>query len=247
MRKMSFAIIAGALAMTLGVFAPSDATAQDTFFVAPNGNIGIRTSTPGAPVHLFGSETSDVFYSSGPTPSSGPAFNFGYGGLSFGRGSGFLNVRPDTLATAPNPSLRFLTINQERMIITNLGSIGIGTSSPSSRLHVNGGDIRVSGGSFIDDGTTLNAPDYVFEPGYDLMSLDELQAFIAREKHLPNVPSASQVREQGLNLSQFQMRLLEKIEELALYTLALHEENSDLKARLATLESAPRPAQFPQP
>jgi hypothetical protein len=354
MRKMSSAIMAGALTMTLAVLAPSDATAQETFFVAPNGNVGIRTSTPNAAVHLFSSATSDVAFAAGPDAVAGPAFNIGYGGFSFGRGAGFLNVRPDASATAPNPSLRFSTVNQERMIITNLGnvgigtasptqkfhvfenldansyilvenpnlgisaagllrakadtavvslaahgsgrtlsrfgevlggwtemlqftgnglilgttfdkplilgtnstkrvhitgagSIGIGTSVPSSLLHVSGGDVRVTGGSFIDDGVTLNTPDYVFEPGYDLMPLDELEAFIAREKRLPNVPSAREVKEQGLNLSQFQMRLLEKIEELALYTLALHEENTDLKARLAALENVLTPAPLLEP
>ena len=99
------------------------------------------------------------------------------------------------------------------------GNVGIGTNSPSDRLHVSGGNIRVTGGAFIDDGTTLNVPDYVFEAGYALMPLEELRAYIAEEKHLPNVPSIDDVNAMGLNLSDFQMRLLEKVEELTLYTL----------------------------
>jgi hypothetical protein len=125
------------------------------------------------------------------------------------------------------------------------GSVGIGTQAPSSKLHVNGGDIRVSGGSFIDDGVTLNVPDYVFEPDYRLMPLDELRDFVVREKHLPNVPTAETVKKEGLNLSQVQMRLLEKLEELTLYTLkqdeqvkVLQSENAMLLARLEALEQA---------
>jgi hypothetical protein len=211
--------------------------------VASDGKIGFGTATPGAQVHLYKSATSDAIVGMGTDPVSGPAFNVGYGGTSFGRGSGFLNVRPDASATAPNPSIRLMTVNVERMIVTNAGNVGIGTSAPSSKLHVNGGDIRVSGGAFIDDGVTLNAPDYVFEPSYSLMPLAELREFISREKHLPNVPSAAEIRNGGLNLSQFQMRLLEKIEELALYTLeqeedlrSLREENRELEARLEALE-----------
>ncbi len=292
-----------------------------SLYVNSSGNIGLGTSTPGAKLHLYGTATSDVVASAGPDPTNGPAFNLGYGGNTFGRGAGFLHARPDASATAPNPSLRFLTANVERMIITNTGNVGIGTtapgaaldvrvsassaatarlynasatgypgieyadensaitlffgldnasnttrfnsinnhpiviltnsterarvtsagdvgigtSSPSSKLHVNGGDIRVSGGSFIDDNVTLLAPDYVFEPDYELMPLDELAAFVRAERHLPNVPKAAEIKASGLNLSQFQMRLLEKIEELTLYTLAQEERLATQQATIAEL------------
>ena len=107
-----------------------------SLYVRSNGNVGIGTATPGALLHIHGTATSDAFASMGPNPASGPALNFGYGGGSFGRGAGFFNVRPDASATAPNPSLRFLTANVERMILTNTGKVGIGTSSPTEKLHV---------------------------------------------------------------------------------------------------------------
>jgi len=79
-------------------------------------------------------------------------------------------------------------------------------------------------------------PDYVFEPGYNLLPLDDLAAFVQREKHLPNIPNAAEIKASGLDLSQFQMRLLEKVEELTLYTLELNGENEDLRERLGALE-----------
>lgn len=134
-----------------------------------------------------------------------------------------------------NHPIVILTESTERARVTSAGDVGIGTSSPISKLHVNGGDIRVSGGSFIDDNVTLFAPDYVFEPDYKLMPLDELAAFVHAEKHLPNVPKAAEIRASGLNLSQFQMRLLEKIEELTLYALAQEEQLATQQATIAEL------------
>lgn len=139
-------------------------------------------------------------YMMGIDPEDGHKFKFGYGASSFSEYEG-------------------ITITHG-----NSCQMGVGTADPQSRLHVNGGDIRVSGGSFIDDGATLNVPDYVFEDGYLLMNLDELAAYIEKEKHLPNMPSRDEVKADGLNMSEFQMRLLEKIEELTLHIIKQQQE-----------------------
>jgi hypothetical protein len=202
-----------------------------------NGRIGIGTVNPTGQLHIGGTATQDVFAGMGPDLAAGPALNFGYAGSSFGRGAGFFNVRPDALATGVNPSLRYATANITRMIITNAGRVGIGTLAPTSSLHVSGGNIRVTGGSFIDDGTTLDVPDYVFEKQYKLMPLAELKAYIETAKHLPGVKSAKEVAKDGLNISQSQMALLEKVEELTLYTLQQDEQLATQNQRIAKLES----------
>jgi polyhydroxyalkanoate synthesis regulator phasin len=88
--------------------------------------------------------TNDIFAGMGPDVINGPGFNYGYAGGSFGVGAGFFNVRPAAGATGVNPSLRFMTVNLERMIVTNAGNIGIGTSAPSQKLDV-AGTVNVAG------------------------------------------------------------------------------------------------------
>lgn len=61
-----------------------------------------------------------------------------------------------------------------------------------------------------------NFPDYVFNEEYDLMALQDLEMYIQKNKHLPEVPSAVEVDEKGINLGQMDEILLKKIEELTL-------------------------------
>jgi hypothetical protein len=145
----------------------------DTVIHEYNGKIGIGTATPdkslqivsteaaNATLHIGGTgdESKDIFSGMGVNVDAGPAFNYGYSGSSFGRSSGFFNVRPDANAVAPNPSLRFMTANSQRMIITNLGYVGIGTSNPTQQLEV-AGNLKVSGtgnGIVFPDGSALTS------------------------------------------------------------------------------------------
>ncbi|MBM4255390.1 MAG: hypothetical protein FJ147_05775 [Deltaproteobacteria bacterium] len=214
--------------------------------------MGFGTNSPQGNLHIAGPATADLFSGIGPDLVNGPAFNFGYSGSSFGQSSGFFNVRPDALAVAPNPSLRFATANVQAMIIDNVGNVGIGLTGtnpiPAERLEVNG-NIRASG-SFIAGATTLAVPDYVFAPDYKLMPLPQLAAYVAKEQHLPEIPPAREIKANGVNLSEMQMLLLKKVEELTLYTLEKERINTRqeqtirkqqqtiqaLTARLAALE-----------
>lgn len=193
------------------------------------GKVGIGTASPQVTlqVHKPGTTASDSSYA---------RFSTGDSGESSGMDIGYTHDEKGVVLVRSNKPLAFYTNNTERMHIQADGDVGIGTTTPAEKLEVSGGNIRVSGGSFIDDGTTLNVPDYVFEPDYDLMSLDELSTYVSQEKHLPNVPSQKEIKTSGLNMSQFQMQLLEKVEELTLYTLAQQEQIRALQKEIKVMK-----------
>ena len=75
-------------------------------------------------------------------------------------------------------------------------------------------------------------PDYVFEEEYDLLTIDELEAEILSKGHLPGIPSASEIEENGIQLGDMQIRMMEKIEELTLYTIKQQKEIDALKEKI---------------
>jgi hypothetical protein len=83
----------------------------------------------------------------------------------------------------------------------------------------------------------LNWADYVFDPNYQLMSLDSLQTYIEENNHLPNVPSTEEVSQQGVNVAKTDAILLEKIEELTLYILQQQEMLKTLEEEIEALKS----------
>ena len=77
--------------------------------------------------------------------------------------------------------------------------------------------------------STTDWADYVFASDYKLKPLSEVEAFLKKYKHLPNVPSADEVVSTGIDVAKMDAKLLEKIEELTLYII-------DFNKRVETLE-----------
>ena len=124
----------------------------------------------------------------------------------------------------------------EGLAINNPGNVG------AEFIFSQTGDLTAQGNviadSFIAGGTTLNVPDYVFENDYDLMPIAELAEYILNEKHLPEIAPAAEINKNGVNLSEFQMQLLKKVEELTLYTLQQDQQIRELTNDLQTLRKA---------
>ena len=77
--------------------------------------------------------------------------------------------------------------------------------------------------------TLAGWPDYVFEESYNLMSLSETEHYIHANGHLPNVPSASEVEEEGMSVGEMNRLLLQKVEELTLYVIELQKQIDEIK------------------
>lgn len=73
------------------------------------------------------------------------------------------------------------------------------------------------------------AADYVFDEGYDLKSLNEIERYVKSNKHLPDIPSASDMAKDGVSLSEMSNLLLQKIEELTLHVIEMNKEINSLK------------------
>lgn len=80
-------------------------------------------------------------------------------------------------------------------------------------------------------------PDYVFKDDYQLSSLEEVAAHIESRHHLPGIPSAAEVKENGQHLGEMQIRMMEKIEELTLYLIDLNQELKSVKTELSELKT----------
>jgi hypothetical protein len=124
------------------------------------------------------------------------------------------------------------TIGQVQDLLINPagGNVGIGTTSPDTKLTVKGiihtEEVRVD--------MTVPGPDYVFEPTYNLLPLSEVETYIKANKHLPEVPSAKQMEEEGLNLKEMNLLLLKKVEELTLHLIEQEKENALLKRQVGS-------------
>jgi hypothetical protein len=110
----------------------------------------------------------------------------------------------------------------------NNGNVGIGVATYNSdaKLCVDG---TIKSKEVIvtqNANDWLDWPDYVFEEGYELMTLKEVEKYVRENKHLPGIESQDEVNKNGINLGEISTILLKKIEELTLYSI---EQNNRIK------------------
>jgi hypothetical protein len=200
--------------------------------ISSEGKIGIGTTLPTSRLTIngdirWGNEI-DYIYSS--IDNLGTYFEF----KGTNQGLNTLRLQSSKSGDAINYS-QFLIDPNHGFIFRSLGSgnsnVGIGIDQPSEKLSVNGNirakEIKVE---------INNWPDYVFEDKYTLRSLDDVAAFIKENKHLPEVPSASTVKEEGISLGEMNTVLLKKVEELTLYLLKQDSQMKEMASQILQLQ-----------
>lgn len=137
------------------------------------------------------------------------------------RGSGYFGG-PLTIKTANTRGVQMITFHDETVAYS------------VTRRNTEEDVFRVIGDGHVwctelDVSPEDDFPDYVFTKEYRLMSLDNLENYISKNKHLPNIPTAADVEKNGLSVGKMLVKQLEKIEELTLYIIELKKELDALK------------------
>ncbi len=186
--------------------------------------VGIGTQTPAKHVHVLSNDDPTILLQSNGTDANSGKVSMRQSNFT-GMDMYYDGGAADALIFE---SFTTGTSNGRKMTMDLNGNIGIGITeniAAGHKLSVNGKiactEVRVQ--------PQNQWPDYVFAEEYNLMPLSELKTSIADNKHLPGIPSANQIETYGLHLGDMQVRMMEKIEELTLYILQLHEEIEKLK------------------
>jgi hypothetical protein len=223
-----------------------NSTDSPVFSIRPNGhasfnnsgNLGIGTRNPVDILHLHHAQFPALRLTDGSNRA---------GQLALASANGFFSpistpgdvvlrsLQDDVVLYSVRGSLRFATEaagsgTNEKMTILSNGNVGVGTTNPLHKLAVNG-TIRAK--EIIVD---TDWSDFVFEDDYELRSLEEIESYIKANGHLPEVPSEKEVKEHGVNLGEMQAKLLQKIEELTLYTIQQQKQIDELQQRLLNFE-----------
>ncbi|MFE7088391.1 hypothetical protein ACFU8T_13365 [Sphingobacterium spiritivorum] len=186
----------------------------------PDGNIGIGITTVEnnegweKALQVHGTDHAKLLVTTNAVRTGMWSHNSGYYGAAAG----------GMVGTHTNHPFSIITNGVSKVTILSNGYTGIGTTTPTERLSVNGNirarEIKVE---------TNNWPDYVFEEDYKLKSLTEVEIFIKANKHLPDVPSAKEIEEEGLSVGEMNKLMMKKIEELTLHLIEKDKEIRDLK------------------
>ncbi|MBQ4804514.1 hypothetical protein J8L88_16760 [Aquimarina sp. MMG015] len=225
----------------------ADGTYGISLKINENGNIGVGISNPNQKLEIFNpnpfnsnmeAESQDHISLSSNDPGNGNYF----GGITWKTGD---RRRASIVATREHSDsdyvgLAFFTKGTdgpgpiyESMRITRYGNVGIGTTNPDMKLTVKGNihaeEVKID--------LNIPAPDYVFKESYNLRSIEEVENFIKKNSHLPEIPSAKEFEQNGVMQAEMDMNLLKKIEELTLYTIDQEKKIKKLERKNEELNS----------
>jgi len=216
--------------LTLSVIYFSMSVSAQNIFPA-SGNAGIATTTPGSRLTIK---------QAGAGVSIEPGGNPYYGTLAFNRESGTGVIFDPTGnafqinngGTDKNLHIQVYNglgqrITNDALVIDGNGNIGVGTPNPPEKFSVDGKirarEVKVE---------TASWPDYVFSKTYKLPSLQKTEEHIIRNGHLPGIPSAADVKSNGIDLGDMNAKLLQKIEELTLYVIEIKRDTKKLRSKV---------------
>jgi hypothetical protein len=213
-------------------------TTGTTIYNSNTGNVGIGTSTPGAklevagPALLMTGTNKFYFYEVTNVDRALAGIRVNAGNPVFNaKDNGVLYLNRDVNADTYIESAPDGINNIEIATFKKNGNVGIGTLNPQAKLAVNG-DIVAKQMTVTLSGWS----DYVFYDDYRLPSLASVAKYIHFNKHLPDVPSATEVETKGVDLGASQAILLKKIEELTLYMIQQKKELDAQRKKIARLE-----------
>lgn len=224
--------------------------------IQPNGNIGIGTSSPNQKLDILGNilaggthategiNALSIRYSDGSLNNWGSLYNSGATYMSYGAkvdntnpngwvsSTGTLGLHKIAIAL-DDSGIRFLASAQQQIALNSpVVMNSVMNISPNGNAALQGKfeakEVKV---------TLTPTADFVFAEDYALPKLEDIEKHIKEKKHLPEIASAKVMEKEGVNVGEFQIKLLQKIEELTLYSIEQNKQIKKLQEENKTLQS----------